>query len=127
MLKDVLKEKNISQADLAEQLGLTAQVVSQIVNGKKKVDEVVAVKIADILEASVPDLFTSADIIVTPPKESGTKKTAMVSIKSRSQSRLFILEYVIAPGDTIQISQKSFDTKHFKRAVELRMIEKVGK
>lgn len=54
-IKDLLKEKGISQKDLADKLGITVVGMSKILNGNPKVDTLE--KIASALNVEIWELF----------------------------------------------------------------------
>lgn len=60
-IKSVLKEKGISQKELAEKLGMTEVGVSKIVNGSTTKETMR--KIAEILDVEVKDLYTEGTIV----------------------------------------------------------------
>lgn len=134
MLKEILKEKGISQSELAKAIDLSPQAVNLIVNGKKKADEKDLVKIADYLNVSVSDLSE----VPAEDKEGGedqagadSQETAKeagfpIRIKSISKNRLIILHLRLAPGEIIEISKELYNHKLVKRCIELRLIEVVG-
>lgn len=54
-IKELLKEKGISQKDLADKLGITVVGMSKILNGNPKIDTLE--KIASALEVEIWELF----------------------------------------------------------------------
>ncbi len=59
-LKELLKAKGITGKDLAEQLEITENAVSLIVNNKRQPRFELLQKIADILDIDIKDLFISS-------------------------------------------------------------------
>lgn len=62
-IKKYRSYRNISQADLAEDINISIPFLSDIENGKKWVSPVTLVKIADALKIKVYELFKPEDII----------------------------------------------------------------
>lgn len=58
-LKEVLAEKGISSKSLAEQVNVTPATISNINNGNHFPKEELLVKIAEVLQVEVRDLFRS--------------------------------------------------------------------
>ncbi len=56
-IKEVLKEKGLTQIDLAEELGVSKMGVNKLINGNPTVDTLQ--RIATILHVDVKDLFTA--------------------------------------------------------------------
>ncbi len=56
-IKEILKEKELTQIDLAKELGVSKIRVNKLINGNPTVDTLQ--RIATILEVDVKDLFTS--------------------------------------------------------------------
>ncbi len=56
-IKEILKEKKLTQIDLAKELGVTKMGVNKLINGNPTVETLQ--KIATILEVDVKDLFVS--------------------------------------------------------------------
>ncbi len=56
-IKDTLKEKGLTQIDLANELGISKVGVNKIINGNPTVDTLQ--KIATILDVDIKDLFVS--------------------------------------------------------------------
>lgn len=61
-IKELLKEKGISQKDLADRLGITVVGISKILNGNPKIDTLE--KIASTLEIELWELFVDEATIV---------------------------------------------------------------
>ena len=56
-LRAILKEKNISQKELAEKIGLTESAVSRFINENRIPTGENMLKIADVLNVKVEDLY----------------------------------------------------------------------
>ena len=52
-ISEVLSERNMSQTDLAERMGISKQVMSKIINGQKAINALEIKSIADILDVDV--------------------------------------------------------------------------
>ncbi len=50
LLKDELDARNMKQIDLAKELGIAKNVMSEIINGKRNLSPELAVRLEDILE-----------------------------------------------------------------------------
>ena len=61
-IKELLKEKGISQKDLADKLGITVVGMSKILNGNPKIDTLE--KIASALNVEIWELFIDEATIV---------------------------------------------------------------
>ncbi len=57
-IKEALKEKGITQIDLANELGISKVGINKIINGNPTVDTLQ--KIAQILDVDIKDLFVSS-------------------------------------------------------------------
>lgn len=57
-IKEVLKEKKISQIELGDQLGISTVGVNKIINGNPTAETLQ--KIADVLNVDIRDLFQSS-------------------------------------------------------------------
>ena len=141
MLKEILREKGIKQADMAKAIGLTPQAVSLIVNGKQVVDEVLQIKIADFLEVSVGEVFINdcSDPEVDPSlhDEEGSEDGKKVSygadpapvnnkqdhvIKNNIENPLFLLDFCLKKDETKLLNSKQFKSNQIQRAIELCLI-----
>jgi transcriptional regulator with XRE-family HTH domain len=60
-IKDILKEKGMTVAALAEKVGITQPNMSNIVNGKSNPSIETLGKIANVLEVTVGSLFNAKD------------------------------------------------------------------
>lgn len=69
-IKDILKEKGISQKDLADKLGITVVGMSKILNGNPKVDTLE--KIASTLEVELWELFVDEATVIKRSQTSHT-------------------------------------------------------
>lgn len=58
-IKDILKEKNLTQGDLADKLGISRMAVVKILAGNPTVETLQ--KIADTLEVHISELFVNPD------------------------------------------------------------------
>ena len=126
MLKDILKEEEITQAKLAEDLEISASEMSNIVNGSKKVSVEMADKIAGLLELNVLEIFSDEQI--AKPKQASSKSKAkgqMVKVKSLSENRLFLDEIKLSPKEVFSVEESRLGSGIFPRALELRLIERV--
>ena len=56
-LRTILKEKNISQKELAEKIGLTESAVSRFINENRIPTGENMLKIANVLDVRVEDLY----------------------------------------------------------------------
>jgi transcriptional regulator with XRE-family HTH domain len=54
---EVLRDKNMSQTDLAERMGISKQVMSKIINGQKAINALEITSIAKILNVDVNRLI----------------------------------------------------------------------
>jgi putative transcriptional regulator len=61
LLKDLRAEREWSQADLAEKLGVSRQTVNAIETGKYDPSLPLAFKIAKLFEKSIEEIFTPED------------------------------------------------------------------
>ena len=64
-IKEILKERNIKVADLAEMVGITQGAMSLAINGNPTVSTLE--KIAEALNVQVSDLFESHDVQANCP------------------------------------------------------------
>ena len=62
-IKEILKEKGISQIELAEKMGKSKQYISNILTGGKGMSIATLVEIAKILDVEFRDLFALPGII----------------------------------------------------------------
>ena len=60
-IRTVLESNSMSQTDLAQQLGVSKQVINKIVQGKKAINVEELTKIASVLNLSLDDLMTFDD------------------------------------------------------------------
>lgn len=58
LLRSRLKQARLTQAKLAERLGLSQQMISHYINGRKVMSLEVAYNIAFILGCDIEDLYT---------------------------------------------------------------------
>lgn len=56
-LKEVLKEKGVTSIELANKTGITSQSVSNIINGRSFPRPELLLKIAEVLDVDIKDLF----------------------------------------------------------------------
>lgn len=56
-LKEILDERGIKQIWLAEQIGISYKTLSNIINGRYNTSLDIALKIADVLNVKVDDIF----------------------------------------------------------------------
>lgn len=66
-IKELLKEKGISQKEFADQLGMTTVGLSQILNGKPSYTTLE--KIASALDVQIWELLVSRDDVVGEPEK----------------------------------------------------------
>jgi transcriptional regulator with XRE-family HTH domain len=52
-ISEILRDKNMSQSDLAERMGISKQVMSKIINGQKAINALEIKSIANILDVDV--------------------------------------------------------------------------
>lgn len=64
-IKEVLKEKNVSQIALAEALGITKVGINKIINGNPTAETLQ--KIAEVLHVDVRDLFETSQSEIMEP------------------------------------------------------------
>lgn len=64
-IKTILKEKGVTQKDLASQVDITENALSMIINGKRQPRFELLITIAEALDVDIRDLFE-------PTKEGGT-------------------------------------------------------
>jgi len=64
-LKKILKEKGIKSVDFAKQIGVTENTVSNINNGKTLPKIQLLVKIANVLNVDIRDLFNPTKNVTT--------------------------------------------------------------
>jgi transcriptional regulator with XRE-family HTH domain len=134
MLKEILKEKGISQAALAEELKLSPQVANLIVNGKQKLTEEIALKIAEILEVPVEDFFienedpsdeeASESKAEKKPVEKVEKKDNLYLVKNIGSNPIRILSYLIKSGEHLSLKKSEFDDIKVQRAIKLKLLAK---
>ncbi|HEX3046958.1 MAG TPA: helix-turn-helix transcriptional regulator [Bacillota bacterium] len=60
-ISEVLRDKNMSQTDLAEEMGVSKQVMSKIINGQKAINVLEVKSIAKILNIDVNLLIVEKD------------------------------------------------------------------
>ena len=60
-IKEILKEKGLTQKELCEMLGQSKQDVNSIVNGKGSISVPVLEKVASVLSVPVASLFADYD------------------------------------------------------------------
>lgn len=56
-IKDFLKERNLTQRDLSEEIGITEVSISRYITGERIPSVAVAIKIANLLGCTVDELF----------------------------------------------------------------------
>jgi transcriptional regulator with XRE-family HTH domain len=59
-IKEILKEKELDQKDLAQKLNVTAPVISRMINGNPTLDNLI--KIADAIGVSIAELFEDKNL-----------------------------------------------------------------
>ena len=73
-IKLLIKEKKISQSDIANQLNLTTTYINFMLNGKRYFSERILCEIAKILDISVHELFIDKETSTYIDKEVETTK-----------------------------------------------------
>lgn len=73
-IKVARAEKNISQADLAEQIGVSRQTINSIETGRYIPSTVLALKIARTFGGPVESFFFLDETDAPIPQESGSKQ-----------------------------------------------------
>jgi len=68
-IEDLRKKLNISQIDMAKMLQIPVSTYNMYENGKRKVPEKVANKIAEILNVKLEEIFLPATFTVSKTKE----------------------------------------------------------
>ncbi len=90
------KKVNLTQAQLAERLGITDRAVSKWETGKSMPDSSVMLELCSILEITVNDLLSGEVVTVNDyNKELEKNLFEMVKQKEESDRRLLTLEWVI--------------------------------
>lgn len=64
---EVLSEKNITQTELAEKIGVSKQVMGKIVKGQKSINALEIKKIAEALNITMERLLEEKDNLVEEP------------------------------------------------------------
>ena len=91
------KSKNLTQAQLAEKLGITDKAVSKWERGIAMPDSSVMLELCQILEITVNDLLSGEVVLMENyNKEMENKILEMVKQKEESDKRLLAFEWVIA-------------------------------
>lgn len=91
------KSKNLTQAQLAEKLGITDKAVSKWERGIAMPDSSVMLELCQILEITVNDLLSGEVVLMENyNKEMENKILEMVKQKEENDKRLLALEWIIA-------------------------------
>ena len=96
------KQKNLTQMQLAEKLGITDRAVSKWENGKSLPDSSVMLELCDILGITVNDLL-SGEVIAMDNYEKEMEKKLLEMIKQKEQAdkRLLCVEVFIGITATV--------------------------
>ena len=96
------KERNLTQAQLAEKLGITDRAVSKWETGKSLPDAAIMVELCKILGITVNDLLCGEVVSMENYNEQTEKNLIeMVKQKERSDKRLLTMEIVIGLTSTV--------------------------
>lgn len=91
------KNKNLTQMQLAEKLGITDRAVSKWENGKSLPDSSIMLELCGLLDITVNDLLSGEVVLVDNyNKEMENNLLEMIKQKEESDKRLLAFEWVIA-------------------------------
>lgn len=91
------KNKNLTQMQLAEKLGITDRAVSKWENGKSLPDSSIMLDLCGLLDITVNDLLSGEVVLVDNyNKEMENNLLEMIKQKEESDKRLLVFEWVIA-------------------------------
>lgn len=122
------KEKNLTQAQLAEKLNITDRAVSKWENGKCLPDSSIMIELCEILDITVNELLTGEKL--EPEHAQQTAEENLLALKKkdekgRAKSRsfiaallfLFITFSTVFATFTVKTIEKSRELKHNQRAL----------
>ncbi len=95
---EVLLEKNISQTELAEKIGVSKQVMGKIVKGQKAINALEIKKISEALEVNMERLLEEKEDLVEEPV-----LMFMGKVKEQSKEDIKFLSSVI--GEIISMEE----------------------
>ncbi|MEL7598125.1 MAG: helix-turn-helix transcriptional regulator [Clostridiaceae bacterium] len=95
---EVLLEKNISQTELAEKIGVSKQVMGKIVKGQKAINALEIKKISEALEINMERLLEEKEDLVEEPV-----LMFMGKVKEQSKEDIKFLSSVI--GEIISMEE----------------------
>lgn len=87
---EVLSEKNMSQTELADKIGVSKQVMSKIVKGQKSINALEIKKISEILNVSMDRLLEEKE------KKEEPSLMFMANIKEENKKDIEFLNSVIS-------------------------------
>ena len=64
-IKELRNEKNLSQKDMADMLGISRQALANYESGRREPDNIMLIKIADILGTSVDNILDRVPLVET--------------------------------------------------------------
>lgn len=99
---EVLLEKNISQTELAEKIGVSKQVMGKIVKGQKAINALEIKKISEALEINMERLLEEKEDLVEEPV-----LMFMGKVKEQSKEDIKFLSSVI--GEIISMEEALYD------------------
>ena len=90
------KMKSLTQAQLAEKLGITDRAISKWENGRSLPDSAIMLELCEMLEITVNDLLCGEVVVMEKyNKELEQKLLEIVKEKEKADKRLLTLEIVI--------------------------------
>jgi len=105
-LKNLRKERHISQADIAEELGIKPAAVSKYETGRVPLSEDSIIKLCDLLQVSADELLGISTSARSTPQESSVTSRVMGQI---FPSSVTIEDYMSALLNTIAKQKKQMD------------------
>lgn len=85
-IKDFLKERNLTQRDLSEKLGITEVSISRYITGERVPSVAVAIKIANLLGCTVDELFVD---VYEDNEELETGDTVDIEVVLKKNNEIF--------------------------------------
>lgn len=85
-IKDFLKERNLTQRDLSEELGITEVSISRYITGERIPSVAVAIKIANLLGCTVDELFVD---VYEDNEEPETGDTVDIEVVLKKNNEIF--------------------------------------
>ncbi|MBL4789767.1 MAG: helix-turn-helix transcriptional regulator [Kordiimonadaceae bacterium] len=84
-VRQLRRERRITQADLAESIGLTFQQVQKYERASNRISASKLVEIAGVLDVPVADLFTSVDDNIDPDMADDDLKVLLESVANMGE------------------------------------------